>query len=92
MTSREILSRGPLCGTKWRLPERAPTEQERRKMLGKMLEIAIIFCMEHHYYRLGGEVRRQLSGAGTGLRCSEALGRAFGLHWDKKLVTKLERL
>ena len=61
-------------------------------MLGKMLEISIIFCMEHHYYLLGGEVKRQLSGAGTGLRCSEALGRAFGLDWDKRLVRKLERL
>ena len=92
ITSREIMSRGPLCGTKWKPPQRDPTEQERRKMLGKMLEIAIIFCMEHHYYNLGGEVKRQLSGAGTGLRCSEALGRAYGLDWDRRLFVKLEIL
>ena len=48
--------------------------------------------MEHHFYMLGGEVRRQSSGAGTGLRLSEALGRAFGLDWDKRLVKKLEGL
>ena len=92
ITSREIMSRGPLCGTKWKPPQRAPTEHERRKMLGKMLEIAIIFCMEHHFYTLGGQVKRQLSGVGTGLRCSEALGRAYGLDWDKRLFLKLENL
>ena len=53
ITSREILSRGPQCGTKWKPPSRAPTEEERRKMLGKVLELAIIFCMENHFYLLG---------------------------------------
>ena len=37
-------------------------------------------------------VKRQGEGAGIGLRLSEALGRAFGLDWDDKLLTKLERL
>ena len=92
ITSREILSRGPQCGSKWKPPSRAPTEEERRKMLGKVLELAIIFCMENHFYLLGGEVRRQANGAGTGLRCSEALGRAFGLWWDRQLIRKLEKL
>ena len=89
ITSREILVRGPLCGTKWKPPSRAPTEQERRQMLGKMLELSIIFCMENHFYLLGGEVKRQANGAGTGLRCSEALGRAFGLWWDGKLLEEI---
>ena len=92
ITSREILDRGPTCGSKWRPPRRAPTEQERRRMLGKMLELSIIYCMEHHYYMLGGEVKRQARGAGIGLRCSEALGRAFGLDWDRRLVERLEAL
>ena len=92
ITSREILVRGPLCGTKWKPPSRAPTEQERRRMLGKMLELSIIFCMENHFYLLGGEVKRQANGAGTGLRCSEALGRAFGLDWDRRMIQKLEKL
>ena len=92
ITSREIMARGPLCGTKWKPPSRAPTEHERRRMLGKMLELAINFCMENHFYMLGGEVKKQASGAGTGLRCSEALGRAFGLDWDRKMIQKLEKL
>ena len=92
ITSREILVRGPLCGTKWKQPQRAPTEPERRRMLGKMLEICIVVCMEHYYYMLGNEVKKQHSGVGTGLRCSEALARAFGLDWDKKLIAKLEAL
>ena len=28
-------------------------------MLGKMLKFAIKFCMENHFYMLGGEVKRQ---------------------------------
>ena len=41
---------------------------------------------------LGNEVKKKHSGVGTGLRCSEALARAFGLDWDKKLIAKLEGL
>ena len=61
-------------------------------MLGKMLELSITYCMEHHYYMLGGEAKRQARGAGIGLRCSEALGRAFGLDWNRRLVERLEEL
>ena len=92
ITSREILSRGPLCPTKWREPERAPTEEERRRMLGLMLESSIISAMEHHYYLMDGEVKRQAEGCGIGLRLSEALGRAYGLDWDGKLIRKLRNL
>ena len=48
--------------------------------------------MANHFYLLGGEVKKQISGAGTGLRLSEALGRAYGLNWDKKLMQKLSNL
>ena len=92
ITSREILSRGPACPTKWRDPVREPTEEERRFMLGIMLEHAIIQCMEHHFYQQGGLVRKQKGGAAIGLRLSEALGRSFGLVWDRKLVEKMEKL
>ena len=51
-----------------------PTEEERRKMLGLMVEISINLCMEHHYYIYDGKVKKQELGAGIGLRLSEALG------------------
>ena len=74
ITSREILNRGPTSPTKWRDPVRAPTEEERRKMLGIMLELAITTCMGNHFYLIDGKVKRQAEGAGIGLRLSEALG------------------
>ena len=77
---------------KWKEPRRAPTEEERRSMLGLVLEFAINMCMEHHFYKHNEIVRRQGGGAGIGLRLSEALGRAFGLYWDDKLLKKLEKL
>ena len=61
-------------------------------MLGIMVEFAINMCMAHHFYMHEGKVKRQGGGAGIGLRLSEALGRAFGLHWDDQLLKKLERL
>merc|ERR1712155_184987 len=48
--------------------------------------------MTHHFYMHEEKVKRQGGGAGIGLRLSEALGRAFGLDWDDKLLKKLERL
>ena len=92
ITSREILSRRPACPTKWKEPTRVPTKEERRRMLGIMVEFAINMCMAHHFYMHKERVKRQGEGAGIGLRLSEALGRAFGLDWDDKLLTKLERL
>ena len=92
ITSREIMSRGPACPTKWKEPRRDPTEEERRRMLGLVLEFAINMCLEHHFYMHNEMVRRQVGGAGIGLRLSEALGRAFGLDWDDKLLKKLEKL
>ena len=92
ITSREILSRGPACPTKWKEPTRVPTEEERRRMLGIMVEFAINMCMVHHFYMHEERVKRQGGGAGIGLRLSEALGRAFGLDWDDKLLKKLKRL
>ena len=92
ITSREILHRGPACPSKWKEQARRPTEEERRKMLGLMVEISINLCMEHHYYIYNGKVKKQEGGAGIGLRLSEALGRAFGLWWHGKLLQKLERL
>ena len=92
ITSREILHRGPTCPSKWKEQARMPTEEERRKMLGLMVETSINLCMEHHYYIYDGKVKKQNGGAGIGLRLSEALGRAFGLWWDGKLLEKLERL
>ena len=41
ITSREILHRGPACPSKWKEQARRPTEEERRKMLGLMVEISI---------------------------------------------------
>ena len=61
-------------------------------MLGIMVEFSIKLCMEHHFYVHDQRVRRQGEGAGIGLRLSEALGRAFGLDWDDKLLRKLEEL
>ena len=72
ITSREILDRGPLCPSKWRPLRRQPTEQESRRMLGKVLEMGIITCMESHFYMLGCQVHRQARGCGIGLRLSEA--------------------
>ena len=88
----QVCSRGPLCPSKWREPRRQPTEVQRRRMLGIVMEYSINICMSNHFYMLGGEVKRQARGAGTGLRLSEALGRVYGLDWDKKLVRKLENL
>ena len=68
ITSREILSRGPACPTKWKEPRRSPTEEERRKMLGIMVETAINMCMNHHFYMHEEKVKRQGGGAGIGLR------------------------
>ena len=64
ITSREILSRGAACPTKWKEPRRAPTEEERRRMLGIMVEFAINMCMAHHFYMHEGKVKRQGGGAG----------------------------
>ena len=69
ITSREILSRGHLCPTKWKEPERAQTEEERRMMQ----EMAIILCIYHPYHMMEDKIKKQKIGAATGLRLNKAL-------------------
>ena len=61
ITTEEILERGSNTKSKFRDPERQPTEDEIRMMFGVALENLINTAMSNHLYSFNGDLRKQQS-------------------------------
>jgi hypothetical protein len=75
--------------TSWKPPNRKPTQQEIKKLLGIMVETAIMVIMNNHYYILGDTIRRQTKGGAIGLRMTGILAKLFMEEFDKIFKHKL---
>ena len=64
------------------LPRRAPTEQEKKMVLGQVLHIAIMVVLIMHSYQWNSETKLQHEGAPIGLELAGALARVVMLWWD----------
>ena len=69
---------------KYLKPLREPTENEKRNMLAKSVEIMIIQTLENHVYKFGNQIRRQNEGGPIGLALTGEIA-----DWDKEYLKKL---
>ena len=60
------------------------TEEEQRKLLGKLIEILVKFVMGNHLYKFEGKIRRQKHGCGIGHRLAQKLGKVAMNKWMKR--------
>ena len=67
-------------------PNRAPNEHEKRKILGKCLEMMTLACVENHTYLFKEETRLQMKGGTIGLKVTQALARLYMLWWDSQFL------
>ena len=58
-------------------PMRHPTPREQTKIIGHDTSAGIRACMDHHYYKINGEVRRQASGGAIGSELTGERARNF---------------
>jgi hypothetical protein len=72
--------------------KRKPSEEEKRKMLGKLIGKMVQTVMENHLYQFGGKLYRQISGGPIGLLLTGTVARIVMLVWDRKFGKKLEEL
>ena len=73
-------------------PKRETTKLEKRKMLGKALEIMTIVSMKNHVYKFGGQIMKQSQGGPIGLSLTGDVADCAMVDWDKKLLKKLKTL
>ena len=73
-------------------PIRGPNETEKRKMIGKMVEIMAVLGMENHVYRFENTIRKQRSGGPIGLSLTGDIADCYLIGWDKKFIEKLKSL
>ena len=73
-------------------PKRTPNDLERRKMIGKMIEIMAVLGMENHVYRFDNVIRKQRSGGPIGLSLTGDIADCYLIGWDKIFIEKLKSL
>ena len=59
----------------WKKPPKFLIKEDRRRILGKVIEIMIRTTFGHHYYKWGEDVMRQVSGGAIGLRATGSVAR-----------------
>ena len=73
-------------------PVRNPNDLEKRKMVGKIIEIMALAGMENHVYKFENIIRRQTSGGPIGLSLTGDIADCYLIGWDKKFKEKLKIL
>ena len=70
--------------SKWVFDRTAFTEEEKRKLLGKVVEIAVRTTFRNHLYQFEGKFRIQAEGGAIGLRLTGIVARIVMDYWATK--------
>ena len=73
-------------------PKRDSSEQEKKCMLAKAMEIMIIAAMKNHTYKFGNKIRIQKFGGPIGLSLTGELADCVMIDWDKLFLIELNKL
>ena len=76
----------------WKGKRKNPTQQQKKRMLARTMEIVVDVIMSSHLYQFDGQVYKQLTGGPIGLEITGVLARLVMLWWDGKFLTKLQIL
>ena len=66
----------------WKFDPTNLTDQLKREILARTVQVATLVLMTTHCYCFGGRLYRQLKGAPIGLRASACLAKVLMSHWD----------
>jgi hypothetical protein len=67
---------------KWK-DVREPSDEEKRRIMGKVMKILTETLMVSHTYRFDGKVYRHEDGGPIGLEVTQVIARVVMLMWDK---------
>lgn len=74
----------------WRKPTRKPTPEQKKKMIGLMVEIAVKKVMTCHFYKFAGVIRRQKDGGSIGLRQTGDVASLVMVEWDEEARKRIK--
>ena len=66
------------------------TEEEKKIIMGHVVETMVMATFKNHFYKWDGQVRRQKKGAAMGVRASGSLARVCMDRWIRLFREKLE--
>ena len=72
----------------WRT-NREPSDKQKTKMMGLLLEKIVKWIMENHIYMFDSELYRQTSGAPIGLKISVSISRIVMIFWDRWMMIRM---
>ena len=75
---------------KWAPMRRCLLEKEKKIIISRVVEAAVIICMNSHVYSFGEKIYIQVEGGPIGMRFTASLANVVMKMWDKKWVELME--
>ena len=76
---------------KWPKPPQKFTEEEKRQILGKLVENAVKMTFNSHFYKWGGKIYQQMKGGPIGLKASGSVAKIAMEIWLREYRKRLEK-
>ena len=76
---------------KWWFPRRVFSEEEKKQIVARVVEAAVIICMGTHVYTFCGDIFLQKEGGPIGMRFTASLANIVMKMWDISFKKLLER-
>ena len=77
-------------GSKWGVPRRQPEGKDKMRLIGMVVEVAILIVTRNHHYRFGGNMYRQEEGLPIGSRLTGSIARICTDQWSRGMDLVLE--
>ena len=92
ITTAEVMSRSYDTVSKFVVPQRSPTNDEKRLMTKLALQHLMKFSLENHTYSFNGKIMLQSSGGAMGDPLTGAIASVFVINWSRQFKQKLSDL
>ena len=87
--SIEIVGAGSEGSWMWPKDPSTYSEKDKRRLLGKVVEISVETTFNTHFYKWSGKVYRQTKGGAIGLKATGSVAKVAMEDWIRKLHGKL---
>ena len=77
--------------SKWTKMKRDLSEREKRLVIARVVETAVLVCMSSHIYSFGPDLYIQCTGGPIGMRYTASLASVVMKQWDKAWTSLLQR-
>ena len=91
MTSRGMMGKEEELEKQWAFKNKEVTEEQKREIVARVVEIAIRIVFENFCYDFGGKIYLQLAGGPIGARLTMACARVVMTEWGEEYLRILNK-